>query len=110
MLELIEEVKRFRDDRNWKRFHNAKDLALSLNLEASELLENFQWIGSKEAVEKNFDNIQDELADVLIYSILFADELNLNLEEIIRKKLAKNEEKYPINKAYDSNEKYNKLK
>ncbi|QED47011.1 nucleotide pyrophosphohydrolase [Cytobacillus dafuensis] len=106
METLVKKIIDFRDDRNWQQFHNPKDLAISLNLEASELLENFQWLSSEEAVSKNIKAIKEELADTLIYSILLANELNLDIEEIILDKLAKNEKKYPIEKAFGSNKKY----
>jgi NTP pyrophosphatase (non-canonical NTP hydrolase) len=106
---LIGEVIKFRDERDWKQFHNPKDLAISLNLEASELLENFQWLSSEEAVSKNLDKISEELADVIIYVILFADSLGLNVNDIVRKKLHKNNEKYPVSKSYGRREKYYEL-
>lgn len=83
MDNLISKILKFRDDRNWKQFHNAKDLAISLSLEASELLENFQWNRSHEALKNKAENIEDELADILIYSILFADEIKVDIYEII---------------------------
>ncbi|PHC41322.1 nucleotide pyrophosphohydrolase [Bacillus toyonensis] len=106
---FLEKVLKFRDDRNWKQFHNSKDLAISLSLEASELLENFQWKSSEEAVEKNLENIKDELADVLIYSILLADQIDVDIEEMILNKIEKNEKKYPVEKAYGTNKKYDEL-
>ena len=106
---LIKEILNFRDERNWKQFHNAKDLAISLNLEASELLENFQWLSNEEAISKNKDEMAEELADVLMYCILFADELNFDIETIIKNKLEINKKKYPIEKAYGKKEKYTKL-
>ncbi|WP_459195670.1 nucleotide pyrophosphohydrolase [Wukongibacter baidiensis] len=109
MEELIREIIKFRDERNWEQYHNAKDLAISISLEASELLENFQWKASDEAIASKFENIKDELADVLIYSILFADKLDIDLKEIILDKLKKNGEKYPVESAYGSNKKYNEL-
>jgi len=105
----IKEILKFRDDRDWKQFHNLKDLAISLSLEASELLENFQWKSSEDAIEQNLENIKDELADVLIYSILLADQMNLDIEEVIQNKLEKNKRKYPVEKSFGSNKKYNKL-
>jgi NTP pyrophosphatase (non-canonical NTP hydrolase) len=104
--DLTSLVIKFRDERNWEQFHNLKDLALSLSLEASELLENFQWKSSQEALEENKDNIQDELADVLIYALLFANKLNLEIEDIIVEKIRKNNEKYPIEKAIGNKSKY----
>ena len=106
---LNNEINRFRDERNWRQFHNEKDLAISINLEASELLEIFQWKNSEEAVSNSFNNLKDELADVLIYSFMLADNLGLNIEEIILNKLQKNNEKYPVNKAKNSNKKYTDL-
>ena len=106
---ILEKVLKFRDDRNWKQFHNPKDLAISLSLEASELLENFQWKSSEDAIEQNLENIKDELADVLIYSILLADQMNLDIEDVIQKKLEKNQRKYPVEKSFGSNKKYNEL-
>lgn len=109
MNELIQKVVEFRDSRNWRQFHNPKDLAISLSIEASELLENFQWKTSDESVTVNFDRIQDELADVLIYALLLSNELNINLEQAVLDKIKKNGEKYPVEKAYGSNKKYNEL-
>ncbi len=107
--ELMKDIVKFRDDRNWSQYHNAKDLAISLTLEAAELLENFQWLDNEEAVNKNIENIKDELADIIIYSLLMSDRLNLDLETIIRDKLQKNIAKYPVEKAYGSNKKYDEL-
>ncbi|ASI84760.1 RS21-C6-like protein [Bacillus cereus] len=105
----IKKILKFRDDRDWKQFHNPKDLAISLSIEASELLENFQWKSSEDAIEQNLENIKDELADVLIYSILLADQMNLDIEEVIQNKLEKNQRKYPVEKSFGSNKKYNEL-
>lgn len=107
--QLKEKILQFRDERNWQQFHNPKDLALSLSLEASELLELFQWKTSDEAVEKNLDKMKDELADILIYAILFADELKFDLEEIIVDKLKKNNEKYPVELSKNNKQKYSEL-
>jgi NTP pyrophosphatase (non-canonical NTP hydrolase) len=96
----------FRDERDWQQFHNPKDLALSLSLEASELLEIFQWKTSEKAVEKNLDNMKEELADILMYALLFANETGIDLVKAIEQKIQKNNEKYPVEKAYGSNAKY----
>lgn len=109
MDEILDRLLKFRKERDWEKFHNPKDLALSLSLEASELLENFQWKDSKEAIDKNLENIKDELADVLIYSLFFAHDLNLDISEIIFRKIEKNEKKYPIEKAFGSNKKYSEF-
>ena len=107
--ELTDKVNQFRDDRNWKQFHNPKDLAVSLSIEASELLENFQWKTSEEAVKVNLENIKDELADVLIYAMLLANDLGLDVEKIVKNKIGKNEMKYPVEKAYGVKTKYTDL-
>ena len=107
--ETAEQVIRFRDDRNWKQFHNPKDLAISLVLEAAELLEVFQWSGDDLTAAGKQDKIREELADVANYCILMADRCNMDLDEIIREKLARNNEKYPVEKAYGRKEKYSEL-
>lgn len=99
MDDLIKEINEFRDERDWRQFHNAKDLALSVSLEASELLENFQWKSSEEAIADDLENIKDEIADVMIYSLMLADDLDFNVEEIIRNKIKKNGEKYTVKKS-----------
>lgn len=104
MKKIIEKIKKFRDDRNWKQFHTLDNLAKSISIEAAELLENFQWSSNPD-----IDEVSDELADILIYCILLADTIDVKIEEIINKKLLKNEKKYPIEKAYGSSKKYNKL-
>ena len=108
-MALISKVVDFRDKRNWKKFNDPKDLAISLLLEASELLELFQWKNSGEVIEHRMQDIKDELADILYYTFLMSHDLGINLEEAVLAKLQKNEEKYPIDKAYNSNKKYNEL-
>lgn len=93
---LMKKVDEFRDERNWRQYHNAKDLAISLSIEASELLEAFQWMTSEEAWEENKENIKEEIADVLIYALTLCSELNINVEEIILDKIKKNGQKYTI--------------
>lgn len=107
--ETINIVKKFRDDRNWSQFHNPKDLAISLNLEAAELLEIFQWSGSDLECLEKLDKVKEELADVLCYSILLADRYGLDLDEIIQAKMQKNAEKYPVEKAAGVSTKYTDL-
>jgi NTP pyrophosphatase (non-canonical NTP hydrolase) len=106
---LQQKIIEFRDARNWKQFHTPKDLAISLSLEAGEFLENFQWKSSEEAVRENFENMKDELADVVIYALLLAHELGIDLEEAIINKMKKNEQKYPIEKSFGSKKKYTEL-
>lgn len=107
--ETINQVLKFRDDRNWKQFHNPKDLALSISLEAAELLEVFQWSGSDTACESKKDKIREELADVLNYCILMADVCGLDMDEIVQEKIKRNNAKYPVEKAKDSAKKYDEL-
>lgn len=107
--ETINQVLKFRDDRNWKQFHNPKDLAISISLEAAELLEIFQWSGSDTVCESKKEKIKEELADVLNYCILMADVCNLDMDEIIQEKVKHNNEKYPVEKAKDSAKKYNEF-
>ena len=107
--ETINQVLKFRDDRNWKQFHNPKDLALSISLEAAELLEVFQWSGSDTVCESKMDKIREELADVLNYCILMADVCDLDMDEIVQEKIKLNNAKYPVEKAKDSAKKYDEL-
>ncbi len=107
--ETINQVLKFRDDRNWKQFHNPKDLALSISLEAAELLEIFQWSGSDTVCESKIDKIKEELADVLCYCILMADRCGLDMDEIVQAKMKRNGEKYPVEKVRDSTRKYDEL-
>ena len=108
--ETVEKVLKFRDDRSWKQFHNPKDLAISISLEAAELLEVFQWSAEDITCGEKTDKIREELADVICYCILMADACGLDLDEIVREKLQKNNEKYPVEKAYGSKAKYTELK
>ena len=106
----MEQVLKFRDDRDWKQFHNPKDLAISICLEAAELLEVFQWSADDVQCAEKTDKIREELADVVNYCILMADACGLDLDEIVQEKIRKNAEKYPVEKAYGSKEKYTELK
>ena len=107
--EAIARVLRFRDDRDWLQFHTPKDLAISLSLEAAELLEVFQWSGTDLQCEEKQDKIREELADVLSYCILMADVCGMDLDEIMNEKVTKNEAKYPVEKARGRAEKYTEL-
>ncbi len=107
--ETIAQVLKFRDDRNWKQFHNPKDLALSISLEAAELLEVFQWSGADTVCEEKKDKIAEELADVLNYCILMADACGFDMDEIVQQKMKSNNEKYPVDKAKGSAKKYTDL-
>ena len=104
--ETIARVVKFRDDRAWRQFHTPKDLAISMTLEAGELLELFQWSGSDLECTHNREKLKEELADVLSYCILMADICGFDLDEIMNEKISRNEAKYPVEKAYGSAAKY----
>ncbi|MCR5604791.1 MAG: nucleotide pyrophosphohydrolase [Lachnospiraceae bacterium] len=108
ITELTKKIVNFRDERNWKQFHNPKDLAISVSLEAAELLEVFQWSGADTAVdtEKKIAKVKEELADVLIYSFLMANDLELDIPGIVSAKIDENNRKYPAEKAYGKADKY----
>jgi NTP pyrophosphatase (non-canonical NTP hydrolase) len=107
--ETIYQILKFRDDRDWKQFHNPKDLAISISLEAAELLEVFQWSGSDTLCEQKKDKIKEELADVINYCVLMADVCGLDMDEIVQEKIKKNNEKYPVKKAKGKSDKYSEL-
>ena len=107
--ETIQRVLKFRDDRNWRQFHTPKDLAISMSLEAAELLELFQWSGGDLECLKNREKLKEELADVLSYCILMADVCGFDLDEIMNEKVTKNEAKYPVEKARGNAAKYTEL-
>ncbi len=109
-MNTIEVINKFRDDRDWRQFHNEKDLAISISLEANELLELFQWKDCKEVTSNSIDRIKEELADVLIYSYMMADNLNLSIDQIIEEKIKKNELKYPVDKSKGTSKKYTEFK
>ncbi len=111
--ELVKKIVAFRDARDWKQFHNPKDLALSLVLEATEVMEHFQWKNNKEMekyiIERKND-IGEELADVLYWVLLMSNDLKIDILGELENKMKKNEEKYPIDKTKGKHTKYNKLK
>ena len=92
----MERINKFHDDHKWRQFHNAKDLALSISIESAELLELFQWTTAEKGVENNYESIEEELADILIYCYTLAEKLGMDIDEIIEKKLVKNLKKYPV--------------
>ena len=103
---LINELKKFRADRDWDQFHNPKDLSIALSIETNELLEQFLW---KKPEEANLQKVAEELADVFAYAFQLADRLSLNVEEILLRKIKHNGEKYPVGKSKGSATKYNEL-
>ena len=104
--ELIEALVKFRDERDWEQFHNAKDLALAISIEAGELLEQFLW---KEPEEADKDKVKEELADIISFVLLLANKYNLDVKKIVMEKIAQNNLKYPVDKSKGSAKKYNQL-
>lgn len=104
--ELRKAIVQFTQERDWDQFHNGKDLALALSIEAAELNEAFLW---KDVSDVKVDKIKEELADVFNYAILIADKYNLDIKQIVLDKIKRNAEKYPVDKAYGSAKKYNEL-
>lgn len=111
--ELTEKIKKFRDERDWMQFHNHKDMALSLMLEAGEVLEHFQWKADPEEIKRHAkehkDEIGEELADVAAYLFELANNLGIDLADALEKKIEKNERRYPVEKAKGKATKYDKL-
>jgi NTP pyrophosphatase (non-canonical NTP hydrolase) len=109
---LTKRIIEFRDRRDWKQFHNPKDLALSLVLEATEVLEHFQWKNPEEIKNhllENKEDVADELADVLYWILLMSHDFEIDIEKALMKKIEKNEAKYPEDKAKGSHKKYTEL-
>jgi NTP pyrophosphatase (non-canonical NTP hydrolase) len=104
--DITNAIVKFRDERDWAQFHNSKDLALAISIEASELNELFLWKGSEDA---DIEKVKEELADILAYSLLLAAKHNLNVEEIILQKIESNAKKYPVSKSKGSAKKYDEL-
>ncbi len=106
LTELREAVVQFTRERDWDQFHNGKDLALALSIEAAELNEAFLW---KESKDVDVEKVKEELADILNYALLIADKYHLDVKQIVLDKIALNAKKYPIEKAYGIAKKYNEL-
>ena len=104
--ELRKAIVQFTQERDWDQFHNGKDLALALSIEAAELNEAFLW---KDAQDVKVEKVKEELADIFNYAILLADKYDLDIKQIVLDKLRRNAEKYPVDKAYGSAKKYNEL-
>lgn len=103
---ITEALIAFRNERDWEQFHNAKDLALAINVEAGELLELFLWKDPKDA---KLEKVKEELADVFAYAFLLAEKYGFDVKDIVLEKIKKNGEKYPVNKAKGTAKKYNEL-
>lgn len=109
---ITEKIKKFRDNRDWMQFHDPKSMAVSITLEAAEILEHFQWKNREEVqeyIKKNKNEIGEEIADVAMYLFELADNLGLDLAKIMERKLKENIKKYPVKKAKGVHTKYNKL-
>jgi NTP pyrophosphatase (non-canonical NTP hydrolase) len=106
-LEIITgELLKFRNERDWEQFHNPKDLAIAINIEAAELMELFLW---KKAGDASKEKVKEELADVFAYAFLLAEKYGFDIKEIVLEKIKLNGEKYPIDKSRGSAKKYNEL-
>lgn len=109
---ILRKIKKFRDERDWMQFHDPKNMAVSIIIEASELLEHFQW-KTKDEVEKyvneNKDEVREEIADIALYLLELADNLGIDLLDAMEQKLVKNEKKYPAEKTRGKHTKYNRL-
>lgn len=106
MQEIINSLIKFRNERDWEQFHNPKDLALAINVEAGELLELFLW---KDASEADKEKVKEELADVFAFAFLLAEKYGFDVKEIVLDKIKKNAEKYPVDKAKGTAKKYTDL-
>ena len=106
MKEITSRLIEFRNERDWEQFHNPKDLAVAINVEAGELLEEFLW---KSPDEARMERVKDELADVFAYAFLLADKYGFDVKEIVLDKIKKNGEKYPVDKAKGTAKKYTDL-
>lgn len=106
MEEITEALIKFRNERDWEQFHNPKDLALAINVEAGELLELFLW---KNATDANPEKVKEELADVFAFAFLLAEKYKFDVKEIILEKIKRNGAKYPVDKSKGTAKKYNEL-
>jgi NTP pyrophosphatase (non-canonical NTP hydrolase) len=106
---LTSELAKFRDARHWEQFHNTKDLALAISIEAAELNELFLWKTTEEAERVDRNKIKEELADIFAFALLLAGKYGFDVKEIVVEKILKNNEKYPVEKAKGTAKKYNEL-
>lgn len=107
--EIIDALLQFRDERDWEQFHDSKNLATAISIEAAELNELFLWKTIKESEEVNPEKLKEELADIMAYALLLANKHGFDIKEIILDKIRKNGEKYPVEKAKSNAKKYNEL-
>jgi len=110
---LLEKLLEFRKQRQWEKFHTLRNLAMSVVIEAAELLEEFQWKTDEQAIQylntDGYDRVASEVADIMIYLLLFCHEANIDIKEAVLKKIKENEKRYPVDKAKGSAKKYNEL-
>ncbi|HEV7453973.1 MAG TPA: nucleotide pyrophosphohydrolase [Candidatus Saccharimonadales bacterium] len=112
LTDLQKIIRKFCDDRDWDQFHNPKDLSISMMLEAAEVLEHFQWKNLEEMTvysKEHKADIAEEIADVFYWVLLLSNKLDIDLVEAFQKKMAKNEQKYPVSKAKGTHKKYTEL-
>lgn len=112
LAELQKRIIAFRDARDWRQFHNPKDLSISIALEAAELMEHFQWRSPEEVkdrIKTHRNDIEEEMADIFNYLLILSKELEVDLIDVTSKKLAKNESKYTVAKSRGSSKKYTEL-
>jgi len=112
---LQKKIEKFVSDRDWAQFHSLKNLSMSLSIEAAELMEHFQWVDEDDSDpekldEGKYDEIREEIADILIYSLMFSNEMGIDPLSAIEEKIEKNEKKYPIQKSKGSVKKYTEFK
>lgn len=108
--EFMKKLLQFRQDRDWEQFHTPKDLAISITLEAAELLETFQWSGSSTDLPEKREEMAEEIADIMMYCLYLVHDLGLDLDTILNEKLRKNEKKYPVELVKGSSKKYTEYK
>ena len=109
ILEITKALVDFRDERDWKQFHDTKNLATALSIEVAELNELFLWKSIEESDEVNVEKLKEELADVFAYAFLLAEKHQLDVKQIVLDKIARNAEKYPVEKAKGTATKYTEL-
>ena len=107
--ELQTEIIKFRDERNWKQFHSLKDLLLGLNIECAELSELFLWKSQSEIEKIETSKIENEIADIYIFINYLSSHFNIDIEKAVNEKIKVNNQKYPVDKSFGSNKKYNEL-
>lgn len=107
--EIIQHLVKFRNERDWEQFHDTKNLAIALSIEAAELNELFLWKTLEECEQVDMEKIKDEIADILVYAFLLADKQGFDVKEIIMNKMAKNAAKYPVSKSKGNAKKYSEL-